>query len=42
VFDCCEYTLSCVAVHPDGTHANTPVVVVSAVSLVLALGRFTE
>ena len=26
VFDCCEYTLSCEAVQPFGTHASTPVV----------------
>ena len=42
VFDCCEYTLSCDAEHPLGTHASTPVVDVVPVSFVLALGRFTE
>jgi len=41
VFDCCEYTLNCVAVHPNGTQASTPVVAVVPVSFVLAFGEFT-
>ncbi len=36
VADCCEYTLSCVAVHPSGTHAST-----LAPSDALAFGEFT-
>jgi hypothetical protein len=41
VFDCCEYTLNCVAVHPSGTHASTPVVEVVPVSFVFAFDEFT-
>jgi hypothetical protein len=36
VADCCEYTLSCVAVHPNGTQAST-----DADSDALAFGEFT-
>jgi hypothetical protein len=42
MLDCCEYTLNCDAVQPNGTHASTPVVAVVPVSLVLAFGEFTE
>jgi hypothetical protein len=36
VDDCCEYTFSCVAVHPSGTHATT-----AADSFADAFGVFT-
>jgi hypothetical protein len=42
VFDCCEYTLNCVAVHPAGTHTSTPFVTPEfSVSAVLEFGEFT-
>jgi hypothetical protein len=34
---CCEYTFSCVAVHPSGTHDTT-----AAVSVAAAFGVVTE